>query len=310
MQRTRHGESFGAFLYIGSMSTLAHQPVEGKCVMCGAPFSASDASCLTCGAAFLAPNVRAARSPAEIEVLRRRCEAARKQATSNNAERTFDALLNAVEQHSAVVVAMPASVARTLITNTRDVYANYETLVGTKLRRAATQLDDTQRLSVAGILFGSFGNQIRYGVLSLTGEGLPTYGEVFCRLKGLTVADRVSFLECNSYSFVERNRLRPGLPVPAGFRSDWQNRHLLAGAKFGHALTGSMDADQLESLLVFSDGKDRQKDDFIEAHIYGGFTGYAIDAIATIQSRKLSPEAKVDIKILQARFAESKRSPT
>ena len=65
------------------------------------------------------------------------------------------------------------------------------------------------------MLFGTF-VKVRYGILSLTNEGLPSYGEVCCRLRRIAIEDRTSFLECNSFKFIAQHKLTPGRGYPRG----------------------------------------------------------------------------------------------
>ena len=174
-------------------------------------------------------------------------------------------LSNTVERRSVVVVAMPASVARDLVTDPRRIYANLETLVGAGVRRSPSLQDDKQRAAVVGILFGTYGRELRYGILSLTNEGLPTYGDVCCRLRSVAIQDRTTFLETNSYRFVEHHELYGSKPVPRGYFAVWDNRHALAVAKVAKSLPCGNCVSDWQKLLVQTDGNDRSKDEFIEA---------------------------------------------
>jgi len=207
-----------------------------------------------------------------------------------------------------MVVCLPAVIARTIASDSRQIYASYEALVGAGARSAARFADDSHRRFVAGALFGSFGDRIIYGALSLTSNVLPTYGEICCRLRPVSVDSRVSFLEENSFPFVEKHRsLAPG-KYPLGFRSVWQNRHLLAGAKLGHRLQPSDGPDQWQELLIHSDGKSRAKDDFIEAHLFEGFNVYAIESMEAVKGKNFKREQKNDVKIAMAAFAKHKKA--
>jgi len=115
----------------------------------------------------------------------------------------LDSLKSTVESSSHVVVAMPTLNARLLLSDRHTIYQNYETLVASGGRVAAPLPNDVERASVGALLFGSTASAIRYGVLSLDGFGLPTYGTVFFKLRDVAIQGRVSFLEMNSYQFVE-----------------------------------------------------------------------------------------------------------
>ncbi len=134
---------------------------------------------------------------------------------------------------------MPAEVALQLVSDNAGQYVNYEALVGSNARSAAAFANDAQRAVVAGALFGSYGCEIRYGVLSLSDRGLATDGDVYCKLKRLAVEERTSFLEVNSYDFVQKFGCNNH---PPGYRADWGNRSKLVAVKL--MLNGSLRSGQ------------------------------------------------------------------
>jgi hypothetical protein len=201
---------------------------------------------------------------------------------------------------------MSASFARDFAGDPRLIYANYDGLVGAGARRAAPLKNDRLRRGVDGIIHGSIAEEIRYGVLSLTNDGLPTYGDVCCRLKSITIRDRVSFLETNSYAFVRTHKVVAGDPIPPGFRSAWENRHKLAAAKLGPHLTRRSGKREWQRLLIRTDGVDRANDEFIEAHIFGGFNLHAIETMeGLMKGRARKDPAVIDINIALERFLKS-----
>ena len=119
-----------------------------------------------------------------LEALHARFEAARKHTDENGHSADFNDLEALIEKESAVVVSMPAGVARKLFEEPNTLYANYETLVGANVRKPAESKNDRHRCTVGALLFGTYARRIMYGVLSLTQEGLPTYGNVYCGLGG------------------------------------------------------------------------------------------------------------------------------
>ncbi|MEX0655321.1 MAG: hypothetical protein WD151_14455 [Phycisphaeraceae bacterium] len=157
-------------------------------------------------------------------------------------------------------------------------------------------------MSVEGALFGSYGSEITYGALSLDSRGLPTYGDVFCRLRPVAVADRVSFLEKNSYAFIDEHNIGNYDSWPPGHRAVWKTRHLLASAKLGHEIHSGQTVSDWQRLLISSDGKERNNDEFIEAHLYGGFNIHAIEAISIVDHSRLSRSQRLEAKVLQQAF--------
>ena len=252
----------------------------GKCGNCGAPFPPASHVCASCFQSVGFPNVRECEASAEIEALQTRYEDAKARATKAGAIAEFLALEAELVANSSVVISMPLDVAHSIISDPRNIYTGYETLVDAGVRLAAADSNDRDRRGVSGLLFGSYQAEVKYGVLSLADQGLPTYGDVFCRLKAEAIDKRTTFLEHNSFDFVKRHKLtvkktRP----PLGHRASWAGRHLLALAKLGHLLVPGMQLPQLQQLVVTTDNKRREKDDFIEAIIFGSLNVHSIQAI-------------------------------
>ena len=279
-------------------------PSSGPCPRCHAQYSGSDRYCATCKHDLGAPNVREFGGPESRKALSRRAAGAERAAKkSKKCRQEFQNLSDVVQGRSGVVVTMPASVARNLAADPRLIYENVETLVGAGIRRPPSLQDDKHRAAVVGILFGTYGRQVVYGILSLTCQGLPTYGDIGCRLRSIAIDDRTTFLETNSYRFVEQHRLRPGVPVPPGYAAVWDNRHVLAVAKLGKSLPWGTCLAEWQRLLVQTDRKDRSKDEFIEAHIYDSFDIAAVEAMIPCEGKDLSRGAKLDIKLALEFFA-------
>jgi hypothetical protein len=192
------------------------------------PASQSLRHCPTCGNDLGCPNVRAAAEPDEVDALSDRFKSAHDKASKRGLAAEFDALVATVSSGSHVVVAMPPFYARTFLSDSRTLYVGYEGLVGQGSRAPAPFENDSERHAVPGKLFASYASEIRYGVLSLNGVGLPNYGLVFVRLRDLAIEQRVSFLHENSYLFLDELKVSVREPVPPGFRSDWQNRSELS----------------------------------------------------------------------------------
>ena len=289
----------------GKKSTRSKRAAKGpslqqssdKCPNCNSPLPDSDRYCLTCRHDVGAPNVRSAGSQSERSALKKRFAEAKRRPRSRKLEQAFNNCSNAVGNASGVVVAMPASVARGLAEDARKVYVNYETLVGTRIRRAAESQSDRHRCAVTGFLFGSYAPKIVYGVLSLNDQGLPTYGRVFCRLRNVAIQDRTSFLEENSFTFAKKHDLRLDSIIPEGYRAVWENRGELALAKISGSLTTDQGAAFWQKLLVCSDGKTRANDDFIEAHIYDSFDIASVEQMVVANTKGMSRNERLDAKL-------------
>lgn len=138
--------------------------------------------CPTCKTDAGAPNVRRCRTDENLKALLVRFENSRMRVSGSGYSKEFSDLETIIKEKSGVVVSMPAGVARKPFDDPNFLYANYESLVGANIRRPADPDNDWHRCAVGGLLFGSYANCIVYGALSLTEEGLPTYGDVHCKL--------------------------------------------------------------------------------------------------------------------------------
>ena len=283
------------------MASPALSP-QDTCSVCGSPLSATMRHCPTCSADAGAPNVRRCRTNENLKALATRFDDARRRATTIGCSKEFSTLSDLIEKKSGVIVSMPAGVARKLFEDPNSLYANYERLVGGNIRRSAGLDNDRHRCAVGGTLFGSYANSIVYGVLSLTDNGLPTYGTVHCRLRSITIDKRTSFLETNSFKFIQDHDIVPGNKLPVGHMACWEQRHCLVLAKLADRLSAGQTESDWQAILIQSDGKDRKKDSFVEAHIFNGFDRNAIEFLTATTGKNLRSEAKLDLDIAISKF--------
>jgi len=267
---------------------------EEKCRRCGASLSDSLRHCPTCQADAGAPNVRACRTDENLKALAKRFGDAQARASVKGCLEEFESLSRLIETQSGVVVSMPARMARSAMDDPNWLYTNYERLVGGRVRMPAGPGNDRHRFGVGGALFGSYASDIMYGVLSLTKMGLPTYGDLHCRLRSVTIDQRTSFLETNSYTFVSDYSIAAGEKLPVGYTACWRKRHLLVLAKVASLLSTGQSETDWQAILIRSDGKDRNNDDFVEAHIFEGFDKNAIESMIKHSDKKLSRADETD----------------
>lgn len=274
---------------------------EVVCPNCSTPLSASLRHCTTCQFDAGAPNVRACYSDENLKALTARYEDAKALASAKGCLTEFETLTELIETQSGVVITMSARLAMSAMDDPTWLYTNYERLVGAKARKPASPGNDRHRFGVGGTLFAGYANDIMYGALSLTKEGLPTYGEVYCRLRSVTIDKRTSFLETNSYKFVSEHNISPGDKLPVGHTACWRQRHHLVLAKLAEHLSAGQTEPDWQALLLQSDGKDRNNDVFVEAHIFEGFDKYTIESMVPLTD-KLSRGEKLDLKLAISAF--------
>jgi hypothetical protein len=275
-------------------------PISGSaasCSKCGCSLSPAMRHCPTCRADAGAPNVRACRTAENSKALRVRFDVSRDRSKALGCSKEFVDLEGLLKEKSGVVVSMNAGMARKLVEDPNSIYENYEQLVGASQRRPADFDNDRQRCIVGATLFGSYADLIVYGALSLNETGVPTYGSVHCRIRSVAISERTTFLETNSYGFVREHRVVAGDRLPIGYTSSWDDRHLLVLAKLADSLCAGQSESDWQAILIRSDGKDRQKDDFVEAHIYENFDINAVECMVTSTGKKLSRTEQIDSKL-------------
>lgn len=280
-------------------SAIESNCVSETCPKCDGPTPENLRTCPSCDTDIGFPNVRRAARESERKALLERFKRAARSAEKRGCVPQFDSLRAVVSNESHVVISMSPLVARQLLQDRRKLYENYEELTVQNKRIPAAVDDDRLRWCVGSAMFGGYASNIRYGILSLDGRGLPTYGKVYLQLRDVTVRDRVSFLEMNSYQFVQRNTTDPGAQLPSGYLSTWDSRHDAAATKLEPRLKRSHSKNDWAGMLVFSDGGDRRQDDFIEAHVYGGFNAASIESADFAPDASLSRDERTDIAIIR-----------
>jgi len=267
------------------------------CGACGFRPQELEPLCPTCGAQLTAPNVATASRAVEQEALVERVERALAGRSAAAAGKVL-AFGESVRKSRAVV---NVSVRQAIDFVEKDsvLYATYAELVGAGARRPAPDGDDTRRRSVEAMLFGSYAEKMHYGALSLGGPGLVSYGAVTLVLHDVAVARRATVLEENSFTFIERHKLRPGQTIPAGYRSAWPTRHQLAMAKCAPRIDETTAEPQHASLLM-TPGPDRSTDEFIEVYIFGPFGRGAIDRLV-LPARSVPGATACELRMLKSK---------
>ena len=246
------------------------------CAVCGHDPLDLEPQCPTCHTQRMAPNVVLASRQEEQDALVTRVE----QLLAGQSPDFVGSVLKFGEavRRSVAVVNVSVRYAIDFLESATLLYATYAKLVESGARRPAPGGDDAKRRSVESLLFGSYGEEMRYAALSIGGQGLVSYGPVTMVLRELAVAQRASLLEKNSYEFVEDHKLRPGLPLPTGHRCPWSTRHHLAMAKCGSKIDDRTTDAQHRALLL-RQGSGRATDEFIEVYIFGPFGRGAVERL-------------------------------
>jgi hypothetical protein len=254
------------------------------CKICTSEVSDIEEKCSTCGWNAGPPNVRSAASQEEVNALEERYLAAVEQA---NADGTQAVVMSFEEdmRGSCAVVNVDLKFLHQFITDNKVTYANYDLSVKGQTRKPAKGQDDRYRRTIEAMLFGGYSEQIRYAALSLDEAGLDSYGPYSIKLREVTIEERASLLEDNSYHFIPKHRMAPGDDVPPGYVATWKERHKLAVAKLAKRFSAGTTKAEHSRILLSGKG-DRHKDEYIEVHIYGGFDNKAIESVKGSSSVK------------------------
>lgn len=267
-----------------------------KCKNCNADVTrCPKRECPTCGEDIGYPHVREVEEPEEVAALTKRYEQALDDAQKVGADSALKMFEEAI-QDSCAVVNVDLDYLRTFLTNSNALYSTYDLQVQGQTRKTAERQDDRNRRIAESILFGEYGEEIRYAALSLDGSGLKSYGDFALKLREIAIAKRAVTLEKNSFHFLQEHNLKFGEGVPPGYRATWKDRHKLAVAKHAKDIAAYVPPEAYVRILLSSDG-DRAKDRFIEVHIFGAFDNQAIESVKASTPKKKSFEAAFIAKI-------------
>jgi hypothetical protein len=234
-----------------------------SCKECGRTIQFFESQC-ECGVFDSFPNVRAARE--EIEFLVSRYNQARARAFTNDTSGMLDVAERLAEGATAVVN-MSVRAADNIMRD--DKYRNYYQSLNAGMRLAAEMIHHAERNRVDATLFPEYYPHIVSMALSPDERGLSSYGEVTMVVDDIEYLQlRGSLLESNAYIFYDEYNLgERKAKAPLGFRSDWSARGILAATKLQKGIDRSTTTEGvLEAFLL--DTGDREKDEFIEVHIF------------------------------------------
>lgn len=258
---------------------LAVNNYNYKCDNCGNIVNESKRLCQVCNEDAGAPNVRACSCKENIDALNTRFDKQIEYLIENDKLELYEELSKKLRDILSVVIAMPPRIARNLFEDKNQIYNNYESLVGANVRLPADLKNSSQRGMVSSLIFGDYKDQIVYGALSINNFGLSTYGSAHCKLSNNTIKKRTTFLESNSYKFVEKYNLGLKDQIPLGYTSNWEKKEILVLLKLSNYIIGSSESDEILDKVLYTDKKNRENDEFIEAHIYGDFNSQSIQNI-------------------------------
>ena len=206
--------------------------------------------------------MRAADRPEEVEALDRRY----REACQKAEERSCRAVLAEFEEallSSEAVMAVSLDLVDKMLASGNELLTTYYQLVGAESRLPGDEWDAQRRLADEA-LFPGYKEKIRFAALSLTGIGLPSYGDCYLVLRDTMIAHRATVFAENSLLFAEEH----GYRIPVGYRAPWKERAKVAVAKLAEALEPDTPVERFPSILMTA-GPSKLTDRFVEVHIWG-----------------------------------------
>jgi hypothetical protein len=277
-------------------------PLSDTCTRCGNEIPIPAQSCPHCGLGGRFWNVLAAEEPDERAALERRYEAARQDAVARKAEAALGEFEAAMASSRAVITRYYGEVLR-LASSTRQLYGTYYQLVEAGVRLPDGDEWDTLRELADSLLFPKYKSEIRFGALSLDGQGLPNYGDCSIVLRDEMISDRTSVFEENSALFVERHDIKVSRKpnLPKGYRAIWGERSRLVVAKLHGRIDATTTPDKYSQILL-KGGPTSEDDNFIEVHIFGPMTVLTMEQV-TVIAPKASKRATI-VRAIKSKLAK------
>jgi hypothetical protein len=254
---------------------------------CGADIGFWENCCRVCGEFHSYPNVRKARD--EREALLRLYADAMGQAERSGL-RGQAARLEKIGLKSRVVVNTDLDTIVFLAQDVRKNYAPYLRQVAAGVRKPAQEQHHRDRRVVDSALFPGYEDKIVFGALTGGWLGLRNYGKVAMFLKEAVAQKRVSLLIENSFKVFDKH-FKWGRPFPSGYRAVWDDRSRLIVVKLTERLKANATEDELGGLIL-RQGASREKDEFIEVHIFDTFDLRAVECVRLMSRLHAKAERK------------------
>jgi hypothetical protein len=265
-----------------------------NCSNCGVELLPTGTNCHICESDIGFPNVRKAES--EKEQLFERyasVENSIQQRDISDVTKNFQGYI----QENAKLVLAKSVVDVIGISNPNKMFATFHQEVRMNARIAQDNQFDKNRDGFESIVNPQYYEKIHYAALSLTNKGITYYGAVQLSLDLNKVKHRTTLFEENSHSFITRHKLTGADSAPKGYRATWDDKAILATIKCSHKLSKNTTESSYSSIIVNDTSEDP---DFIEAHIYGNISGFAIQSMGIIDD--CSEDEKLMFKVNEKAF--------
>jgi hypothetical protein len=165
-----------------------------QCSECGCEIQVSAEYCIHCGRPRLFPNVDMAEQQEERKALQERYEVAVQAAKVRGCESVAKAFEQAVSTAKAVI-ARPAYELARIAQRDSEIYATFYNLCDSGVRQPSDDEWTRMRRAAEGTVFPNCFKEVRYACLTLSGKGLPHYGECFMVPREEFIAHRATVFE-------------------------------------------------------------------------------------------------------------------
>ena len=148
-------------------------------------------------------------------------------------------------------------------------------------------------------LFPGYREQVRFGALTIDGQGVWHYGNFAIVLKEVMISHRASVFEENSVMFMRHHNIAvwDADALPKGYRTTWAERHKVCLAKLADKLGTETEPRDYASILL-EQGATPAEDNFVEVHIWGSLTRRTFERVV-VRETSLRPAARVVLKDLE-----------
>ena len=234
------------------------------------------------------PNVRRAEEMrADLE---RNYEAARRDAAARGVEPQVDEL-ETLLLRTVATINIGAKLLRNMAFGQN--YMSYYKAMEIGSRKIAERQYHSHRGAVDEKVHPGYREEIINAALSPDGRGLTNYGAITLQLEGHAIEDRASVMRENAFDFFERYDLgRRNAEEEPGWRAVWADRARLGVAHLAATLTHATALDRISDAIL-SSGGGRDRDRYIEVHVYGEVSPQSLGQV-TLEKPLTDPQDKDD----------------
>ncbi len=281
---------------VGSATcSRGEQVADRLCPDCNEPFPETQPLCPHCGRPSLFPNVHAAERAEERKALDDRyC-----QACNDLSRRGCDAVRQSFETEICLKAVPVISTSfnefvRIAAADTNPFSTYYQRV------KAETLIPNGEKWNVLrnvaeDALFPGYKDKIRFGVLSLDGDGVYNYGECSITLKLHMLTHRTSLFTDNNVVFTiyaQKSAMADAENLERGHRATWDERHKLCVAKLGPQMDANLAPGDFATLLL-QQGRTTEDDRFVELHIWGPVTVRSVQSVRVRRLRNRPLQAQL-----------------